>query len=204
MIRIALIEDNKALRENYKDYLTMSGNFEVIWDFDSIEDALSENVAEPNVLLLDINLPGLSAVEGFPQLKKKFAKAYIIILTAFDSSNYVKDLLKLGAHGYLLKSMRMTEIQGAIESVLEGGFSIAPIAAKHLVNEFKYDPLEELRSQLTKREFELVKLLAEGLTYNEAAERLFVTNFTINQHLKNIYIKLGINSKAELISKLIK
>jgi DNA-binding NarL/FixJ family response regulator len=204
MIKLALIEDNKALRDNYKDYLTMAGNFDVIWDFESIEDALSADVVEPKVLLLDVNLPGLSAVEGFPQVKAKFPKSYIIILTAFDSSSYVKDLLKLGAHGYLLKTMRMTEIHRGIESVLEGGFSIAPNAAKHLVQEFKHDPLEDLRSQLTKREFELVKLLSEGLTYNEAAERLFVTSFTINQHLKSIYTKLGVNSKAELISKLIK
>lgn len=204
MIKIALIEDNKALRDNFKDYLTMIGNFEVIWDFDSIEKVLVADVSEPNVLLLDINLPGLSAVEGFPLVKAKFPKAYIIILTAYDSSDYVKDLLRLGAHGYLLKIMRMTDIHRGIESVLEGGFSIAPNAAKHLVDEFKYDPLEELRSQLTKREFELVKLLSEGLTYNEAADRLFVTSFTINQHLKSIYKKLGVNSKSELISKLIK
>lgn len=97
MIKLALIEDNKALRDNYRDYLTMAGNFEVIWDFDSIEDALSAEVAEPKVLLLDVNLPGLSAVEGFPQVKAKFPKSYIIILTAFDSSDYVKDLLRLRA-----------------------------------------------------------------------------------------------------------
>jgi len=98
----------------------------------------------------------------------------------------------------------MSEIHRGIESVLDGGFSISPHAAKHLIAEYRHDPIEEMKEKLTKREFELVKLLSEGLTYNEAADRLFVTSFTINQHLKHIYLKLGVKSKAELMSKMIK
>lgn len=204
MIKIALIEDNKPLRDNYVDYLTMTGSFEILWTFDSIEEAIKSDVEEPRVLLLDVNLVGMSAVEGFHLIKEKFPKAVIIILTAYDTNDYVKELLKKGANGYLLKSVSMSDIHKGIESVLDGGFSISPHAAKHIVAEYRHDPIQELESKLTKREFELVQLLAEGLTYNEAADRLFVTSFTINQHLKHIYIKLGVKSKAELMALMIK
>ncbi|MCF8283979.1 MAG: response regulator transcription factor [Sphingobacteriales bacterium] len=204
MIKLALIEDNKALRDNYVDYLTMTGSFEVLWTFDSIEEVIKTSLEEPRVILLDVNLVGMSAVEGFHLIKEKFPKSIIIILTAYDTNDYVKELLKKGAHGYLLKSVSMSEIHRGIESVLDGGFSISPHAAKHLIAEYRHDPIEDMKEKLTKREFELVKLLSEGLTYNEAADRLFVTSFTINQHLKHIYLKLGVKSKAELMSKMIK
>ena len=204
MIKLALIEDNKALRDNYVDYLTMTGSFEVLWTFDSIEEVIKTSLEEPRVILLDVNLVGMSAVVGFHLIKEKFPKSIIIILTAYDTNDYVKELLKKGAHGYLLKSVSMSEIHRGIESVLDGGFSISPHAAKHLIAEYRHDPIEDMKEKLTKREFELVKLLSEGLTYNEAADRLFVTSFTINQHLKHIYLKLGVKSKAELMSKMIK
>ncbi len=204
MINIGLIEDNESLRENYIEFLEMDGNFKVQWCFDSIEDTIKSANQEPKVILLDINLRGISAIDGFKLIKNKFPNSLIIMLTAHDASEYVKELLKLGANGYILKTASMLDIQKGIESVIEGGFSISPNAAKHLIADYRFDPIEELRSKLTKREFELVQLLAEGLSYKEAADRLFVTTFTINQHLKHIYAKLGIKSKAELMAKMIK
>lgn len=204
MINIGLIEDNESLRENYIEFLEMNEEFKVIWSFDSIEDTIANDINEPKVILLDINLKGISAIEGFKSIKEKFKNSLIIMLTAHDSSEYVKELLKQGANGYILKTASMLDIQKGIESVIEGGFSISPNAAKHLIADYRFDPIEELRSKLTKREFELVQLLAEGLSYKEAADRLFVTTFTINQHLKHIYVKLGIKSKAELMAKMIK
>lgn len=204
MINIGLIEDNESLRENYVEFLEMNDEFKVIWSFDSIEDTIASDINEPKVILLDINLRGISAIEGFKLIKAKFANSLIIMLTAHDSSEYVKELLKQGANGYILKTASMLDIQKGIESCIEGGFSISPNAAKHLIADYRFDPIEELRSKLTKREFELVQLLAEGLSYKEAADRLFVTTFTINQHLKHIYVKLGIKSKAELMAKMIK
>lgn len=204
MINIGLIEDNNSLRENYVEYFQMTGVFNVLWTFDSIEQTIKEDLENPNVILLDINLNGMSALQGFKDIKKKFPNAYVIMLTAFDTGDYVKELLKQGAHGYMLKTATMAEIHKAIESVIEGGFSISPNAAKHIIADYRFDPLDEIKAKLTKREFELVQLLAEGLSYKEAADRLFVTTFTINQHLKHIYAKLGINSKAELMAKMIK
>lgn len=204
MIKVGIVEDNIDLRANYSEFLDMSGQYSVVWMYDGVEDFLSADPETPNVILLDINLTGMSGVEGFPLIKAKFPLAHIIILSAYDNEEYVKELLKKGASGYILKTASMSEIQKYIEAVLEGGFSISPNAARHLVAEYRHDPIEELKSQLTKREYELVKLLAEGLSYKEAAERLFVTTFTINQHLKHIYNKLGINSKAELMAKMIK
>jgi DNA-binding NarL/FixJ family response regulator len=204
MINVGLIEDNESLRDNYIEFLEMNGSFKVLWYFDSIEDTLKSTIQDPKVILFDINLRGISAIEGFQAVKNKFPNSLIIMLTAHDANSYVKELLKLGANGYILKTSSMLDIQKGIEAVIEGGFSISPNAAKHLIADYRFDPIEELRSKLTKREFELVQLLAEGLSYKQAADRLFVTKFTINQHLKHIYAKLGIKSKAELMAKMIK
>lgn len=204
MIKVGIVEDNKDLRANYSEFLDMSGQYSVVWMFDGIEDFNAADPETPQVILLDINLVGMSGVEGFKFIKQKFPLAQIIVLTAYDNEEYVRELLKKGANGYVLKTSSMSEIQKSIEAVLEGGFSISPNAARHLVADFRHNPIEELKDKLTKREYELVQLLAEGLSYKEAAERLFVTTFTINQHLKHIYNKLGINSKAELMAKMIK
>ncbi len=204
MIKIGIIEDNIDLRANYSEYLNLTGQFEILWMFDGIEDLLDSKSDSPNVILLDINLKGINGVDGFPMIKKRFPASHIMVLSAYDNEGYVKDLLKLGASGYILKTASMFEIQKAIESVIDGGFSISPNAARHLIADYRHNPIDELKGLLTKREFELVELLAEGLTYKEAADRLFVTTFTINQHLKHIYTKLGINSKAELMAKMIK
>lgn len=204
MIKIGIVEDNKDLRANYSEYLDLTGQFQILWMFDGVEELLDSDSQAPNVILLDINLKGISGVDGLPMIKKRYPTSHVIILTAYDNEEFVKDLLKMGASGYILKTASIFEIQKAIESVLEGGFSISPNAARHLVADYRHNPIEELKDKLTKREFELVELLAEGLTYKEAADRLFVTTFTINQHLKHIYNKLGINSKAELMAKMIK
>jgi DNA-binding NarL/FixJ family response regulator len=204
MINIGLIEDNESLRNNYIEFLQINGSFNVLWSYDSIEDTIKTDLGEPSVILLDINLRGISAIEGFKSIKQKFPNSLIIMLTAHDSGEYVKELLKQGANGYILKTSSMLEIHKGIESVIEGGFTISPNAARHLIADYRFDPLDELKSKLTKREFELVQILAEGLSYKEAADRLFVTTFTINQHLKHIYVKLGVKSKAELMAKLIK
>lgn len=204
MIKIGIVEDNKDLRANYSEFLDMTGQYSVVWMYDGIEDLMSDDAEAPQVILLDINLVCMSGVEGFPHIHKRYPLAQIIVLTAYDNEEFVRELLRKGAHGYVLKTSSMSEIQKAIEAVIEGGFSISPNAARHLVADFRHNPIEELKDKLTKREYELVQLLAEGLSYKEAADRLFVTTFTINQHLKHIYNKLGINSKAELMAKMIK
>ena len=204
MIKIGIVEDNKDLRANYSEFLDMSGQYSVVWMYDGVEDLMADDAEAPHVILLDINLVGMSGVEGFPHIQKRYPLAQVIVLTAYDNEEFVRELLRKGAHGYVLKTSSMSEIQKAIEAVLEGGFSISPNAARHLVADFRHNPIEELKDKLTKREYELVQLLAEGLSYKEAADRLFVTTFTINQHLKHIYNKLGINSKAELMAKMIK
>lgn len=204
MIKIGIVEDNKDLRANYSEYLDLTGQFQILWMFDGIEELLESEAQAPNVILLDINLRGISGIDGFPMIKKCYPNSHIIILTAYDNEEFVKDLLKMGVSGYILKTASIFEIQKAIESVFDGGFSISPNAARHLIADYRYNPIEELKDKLTKREFELVQLLAEGLTYKAAAERLLVTTFTVNQHLKHIYNKLEINSKAELMAKMIK
>lgn len=165
MLKIAIIEDSRALRENYIDYFSIKGKFQIIWSTDNIEEVISSTLEEPKVILLDINLLGMNAVEGFQLLKQKFSNSYIIILTAFDNTDYVKTLVKKGVNGYLLKSISLAEIHKSIEQVIEQGFTITPKATKQLL-----ENKEDIGISLTKREVEIARLISEGCSYNEASK----------------------------------
>lgn len=198
MVKLAIIEDSKALRENYIDYFSIKGKFQIIWSTDNINEVLSANLVVPKVILLDVNILGVNAVDSFQLLKQKYPNSYIIILTAFDNTDYVKTLVKKGVNGYLLKSISLAEIHRGIELLIDQGFTITPQASNQLLVSKEY-----IGNSLTKREVQIAKLISEGCSYNEASKKLLITNYTINQHLKNIYRKLGVSSKRELILKVI-
>lgn len=198
MIKLAIIEDSKALRENYTDYFTIRGNFQILWTSDDIEEVIKTELIHPDVILLDINLLGTNAVDGFHSLKNKFPKSYIVILTAFDSLDYVKSLVRKGVNGYILKSISLADIYSSILNLIEEEFSISPKISHQILT-----ITDNQTNNLTKREVEILKLIAEGHSHKEASDKLLISNYTINQHLKNIYKKLGVHSKKELIQKVV-
>lgn len=191
MNKIAIIEHNKALRENYLDYFSMMGKLNVLWSADSIDDVLVNTYDAPRVLLLDLNLLNINT-EGYSILKQKYPNTNIVIISRFDINDSENDLIERGVDGYLIESMNLSEIHKKIESFID--CTISEITNK---NDCR------IALKLTNREHEIVKLISEGLSYVEASERLLITAYTINQHLKNIYKKLGVNTKRELILKMI-
>ncbi len=194
MNKVAIIEHNKALRENYLDYFSMMGKLNVLWSADSLDDVLVNTYDAPRVLLLDLNLLNTN-IEGYSILKQKYPNTNIVIISRFEINDSENDLIERGVDGYLIESMNLSEIHNKIESFIE--CTISEITNNTNKNDCR------IALKLTKREHEIVKLISEGLSYVEASERLMITAYTINQHLKNIYKKLGVNTKRELILKMI-
>ncbi|UYQ92365.1 response regulator transcription factor [Chitinophaga horti] len=204
MINIGIIEDNHFQLNNYKEFLEDFQECRVVFSCRSMEEfrELPYKDPEVKVILLDISLPGESGIEGMQELKQRFPDAKIIVLSGHDDKEYVIESIMKGASGYIIKTSRLMEIYHSILDAVNQGGTLSPKAAHLLINHINKDPLESVKDKLTKREYELLTLLKEGYSYKEMADKLFVTVFTINQHLKKVYQKLNVTSKSELISRI--
>jgi DNA-binding NarL/FixJ family response regulator len=204
MINIGIIEDNHFQLNNYKEFLEDFQECKVVFACKSMEEFKSLPFKNPDVkvILLDISLPGESGIQGMQELKQIYPEAKIIVLSGHDGKQYVIESIKKGASGYIIKTSRLMEIYHSILDTVNQGGTLSPKAAHLLISYINKDPLENIKHKLTKREYELLALLKEGYSYKEMADKLYVTVFTINQHLKKIYQKLNVASKSELISKI--
>ncbi|WPQ65717.1 response regulator transcription factor [Chitinophaga sancti] len=204
MINIGIIEDNYFQLNNYREFLEDFQECKVIFACKSMEEfrELSFKEADVNVILLDISLPGESGIQGMHELRRIYPDAKIIVLSGHDGKHYVIESIRKGANGYIIKTSRLMEIYHSILDAISEGSTLSPKAAHMLINHINKDPLEDIRHKLTKREYELLALLKEGYSYKEMADKLFVTVFTVNQHLKKVYQKLNVATKSELISKI--
>lgn len=206
MTRIGIIEDNVFLLNNYKEFFQDYPDLHVAFGHLSLEsfEAAAEKklVLEPDIVLLDITLPGKSGLEGILSIRNFFPLAKILMLSAHDKESYVITAIRNGACGYIMKNGSLLHLYQAIRDVQEQGASISPRAAYILMGHLNNKLEDQLDGMLTKREIEIVHLLQEGLTYKEMAERMYLSVFTINHHLKKIYQKLNVQSRGQLISRL--
>lgn len=208
MIKVGLIDDNYFLLNNYKEFLQDFSDITIVFTCTSLED-LNKNIRhgifiqEPDVVLLDIILPGLPGIEEVKKLSHIYPTCKVIVLSKYEDQQYIIQSLLSGASGFLSKNSKPMDIYSSIQDVYNSGASLSPQVAKKLIDHLKGNVIELLAARLTKREIELVDLLKEGLTYKEMAERLYVSVYTVNHHLKNIYHKLGVESKSQLISKIL-
>lgn len=208
MIKVGLIDDNYFLLNNYKEFLQDFPDITIVFSFQSLQELAKVirqglHVQSPDVALLDVNQSHQSGPAGVQSMMEFFPSTRVILLSNDDDEKYIVEALKAGASGYLIKSSKLVDIYSSIRDVYDAGACLSPAAAKKLIDHLKGDVTEQLASRLTKREIELVNLLKEGFTYKEMAKRMFVSVYTINHHLKNIYQKLGVESKSELISKIL-
>jgi DNA-binding NarL/FixJ family response regulator len=206
--KIGIIEDSDKLLQNYITFFDAQENYEVCWAFSSIDEFIlgsKKKLTKPKIILLDLNLPGISGIEGIKILKKYFPKANIVILSAFSNSNQIIQAFGKGAEGYLVKGAPMTEIKRLLDNYHQGdGYAISPIVAKKIIDSsFKnIKDKEAMLSFLTRREKEITRLIVNGLTYKEVGEILFIQPTTVNHHLKKIYAKMGVSRKADLVNKI--
>jgi len=175
-------------------------SFEKIVRFDCVE-ALLESTLSLNgfIILLDINLPGMTGIEGIPHIKKTFRDIEILMISVLTDSQNIFDAICAGASGYLDKDTSLSKIKEAIINVHEGGSAITPAIARKVFDYFQ--PSNKIMETLTERESEVVKGIVDGLSYKLIADRLDISINTIRKYIRQIYQKLQINSKGELISK---
>jgi DNA-binding NarL/FixJ family response regulator len=195
---ISVIEDNAIFRENMVAYIQQLEHYFLLGAYENFEDAFSDFKTgnHPDIVLMDIGLPGINGIEGTKKIKQQFPKTELIIVTVFEDSNMVFEALKAGACGYLTKSLGLPELTKALEDLKKGGAPMSNKIAKMVVESFQ---LNHQDNTLSKREKEVLTLLAKGKTYSNIAEELFVSKTTVRTHIRNIYQKLHVNSKAEAI-----
>jgi DNA-binding NarL/FixJ family response regulator len=207
MINVAIIEDDRDIREGIQKYI--SHQPEMICEIadESVERFLSRSFERdyPDVFLMDIGLPGMSGLNGTALIKDSHPEVDIIMLTVYTDWDRIFGALRAGASGYLLKNTPLADIKRSIEIVRSGGAAMAPQIARKVMEFFggqkatKREPDASGPERLTPREKEIVIGLTDGLSYKLIADRMSVSLDTIRFHVKNVYRKLHVNSKGEVI-----
>ena len=199
MIKISIVEDDKEIRESLAILIEGTEGFTCESHYGSCEDAL-ESIEDdaPDVILMDINLPGMTGIEGSKLIKQKLSKTEIIMLTISDDDKDVFDSLCAGACGYLRKNTPPVKILEAIKEADNGGAPMSMEIARLVVGSFRK---ETQSTGLTNREKEVLKSLCDGYSYKKISEELFIDINTVKFHIRNIYHKLEVNSKGEAIAK---
>jgi DNA-binding NarL/FixJ family response regulator len=204
MAIIGIVEDNVKIRDLIQRYLDMQEDMDCPVAKDSVEEMLEylEKHQAPDVLLMDIQLPGMSGIKGMEIIKSKYPDIDIIMLTIYHDSHKIFDSLKAGASGYLLKHTSLPEIKESIDNLLKGGAPMSPQIARKVITHFNDQaPQKNPDSMLTDREQDIVNGLVDGLSYKLIADRFDISIDTVRAHIRNIYKKLHVNSKAEVIAK---
>jgi len=207
-IKIGFIEDNELLLENYKEYFESSDEFTCTFAFGTIPDLFtymkSNYLAIPDIVLLDIQLPEINGIEGIPLLQERLAGTRIVMMTAFDDKESVMSAFSNGAAGFLTKNMSLSAVSEALLSLLNNGAALCPSAARVLIASVgqKMQKINSIINRLTPREREIARFIKSGLSYQQIADQLFISARTVNQHLKHIYQKVGVNSRSQLAAKM--
>jgi DNA-binding NarL/FixJ family response regulator len=197
--RIVIIEDNIPLGKAFEEIINSNDNYKVIDNYSNCEDAIENLINDsPDIILMDIDLPGINGVEGTKIIKKKTPKVNIIMITVYENSEMVFDALCSGACGYLTKNLKPQELINALEEAVSGGAPMSINIAKMVVNSFQKKSSDIV---LSEREKDVLTFLAEGNSYDSISEKLFISKNTIKFHLKNIYIKLQVHSNIEAVLK---
>jgi DNA-binding NarL/FixJ family response regulator len=196
--RIVIVEDNEMVREGFVVVFGSINKYFVANAYSNCEDMIRNlEKDDPDIIIMDIELPGMSGIEGIERVKAKRPEVDIIVNSIYENSGLVFKALMAGATGYITKNTTHLELLAAIEEVINGGAPMSMKIAKMVVSSFK----RNTNSILTHRETEILHLLAEGKSYSMIAEELFISKETAKAHLRNIYQKLQVNSKSGAIER---
>jgi DNA-binding NarL/FixJ family response regulator len=195
-IEIVVIEDDEIIREGYTLLIGQTEGYHVVNSYASFDEA-AKTIAEdgPDVILLDIELPGTNGIQAIPKLKKMLPHVYILILTVYESEKMIFEALANGASGYLTKNTAAAKIIESIREVKNGGGPMSVNIARMVIKSFQRNQ----ESPLSKRETQILEQIAEGKSRSQVANELFIDLETVRSHIKNIYLKLDVNSRADAI-----
>ena len=196
--RVMIVEDDQEIRNSFSLIVNSSQRFVVVGAYGDCEEAISNlNRDKPEIVLMDIELPGMNGIKGTQIIKEKAPNTEVIMVTVYEDSELVFEALKAGASGYITKSANYMELLSALEEIIRGGAPMSSRIARMVIDNYHINP----NSPLTKRETTILQLISEGKTYTQISEELFISKETAKTHIKNIYSKLQVNSKSEAIAK---
>ncbi len=201
--RVAVVEDNSGLREQLERILKSAPGICCVGTFSSGEQALEGMTAvQPDVILMDINLPGMSGIECVARLRKDLSAAHVIMLTVYEDSERIFQALQAGADGYLVKTSPTKTLLQAIEDVYMGGSPMSSHIARKVVRQFRQaeSPSDETKS-LSPRERETMELLAGGYVYKEIADKMGISSETVRTYIKNACKKLHVRNRIEAVAR---
>jgi len=202
LIRVMIVEDNPYIREGWTTILDSDKKIVVKSSFRSCEDALeSEDIAWTDIILLDIQLPGLMGSDGVEKFLEINPKLAIIMITVLEDSEHIFKSLQNGAIGYLIKKVSPDELVQAVKDAFEGGSPMSPAIARKVIASMQLKPKMQKEYSLTERETEVLSLLGEGNSYSSIADEIHLSVDGVGYHIRNIYRKLQVNSKAEAVAK---
>ncbi|MGI5836787.1 MAG: response regulator [Chloroflexota bacterium] len=203
IIKVLLVDDHAILREGIRALLALSKDIEVVGEAGDGQQAIEQvQQLTPDVVLMDIAMPGLDGLEATRRIKERFKNVKVLILTQHENREYVFPILKAGADGYVLKKAAGTELISAIRAVNEGGAFLYPTVAKTVVEDYLRPDgtvTDRRHPRLTDREIEVLKLVAEGKSNREIADLLCLSPKTVNGHRTNIMDKLDLHNRTELV-----
>jgi DNA-binding NarL/FixJ family response regulator len=200
MIHVVLADDHPVVRAGVKTMLERESDLHVVGEIgDGTQVESLTRYWQPDVLVLDVNMPGLDPVATTRRLREQHPRLHILVLTAYDDDAYVTGLLSAGATGYLLKEEALDTLVAAIRAVARGESWLSQRIAGRLARKAVAPARAAEAEPLTPREREVLRLLALGLSNDEIAERLFITKRTVQNHVSAIYGKLGLDSRAEAV-----
>lgn len=200
-VTVGIVEDHEEFRKSLVFLVSSNNEYVVEWSFGSVEEAIESKKAT-DVVLLDINLPRITGLEAIQVFKNMWPETKIVMLTILEDEYNIMTAIKNGADGYILKKTNPQKILDAIQQVFEGGAALTPMVAKQVLSFFKPAPKEkEHVSLLTRREQEILSYIVSGITNEQIAVELFISTQTVRNHIKNIYEKLHVHSRAQVVVK---
>jgi DNA-binding NarL/FixJ family response regulator len=202
-ISLAIVEDLAEVREGLKQFISLNPEFSILDTFQTAEEALYDlPKLHPDIVIMDINLPGMSGIECIRQVKKKTPRTQFMMFTVYENDEKVFEALKAGASGYLLKNTGLLQLVEALKELHNGGSPMSANIARKLVTIFREEHADAQPTlSLSKRENEILQFLSKGLLYKEIADQLTISVSTVRQHIHKIYEKLHVQNRTEAINK---
>jgi DNA-binding NarL/FixJ family response regulator len=205
-IAVSIVEDNDKLRDTLARVLNRAEGFHCVSDYASAEDALNHlPQVRPDVVLMDINLPGMNGVECVRQLKQLLPQTQVMMLTVYEDTENIFNALTAGASGYMLKRTSSPELLEAIKEVSRGGSPMTMHIARKVVQSFqKTAATAPSAENLSEREQQVLDLLSQGLMYKEIADKLEISYETVHTYIRRIYEKLQVRTRTEAVAKFLR
>jgi DNA-binding NarL/FixJ family response regulator len=202
-ITLAIVEDLDEVRDGLKNFISLSQDFKVLDTFKTAEEAVNDLPGlKPDIVIMDINLPGMNGIECIRQIKDKTPDTQFMMFTVYENDEKVFEALKAGASGYLLKNTGLVQLIESLKELHNGGSPMSANIARKLVTLFREDQKETTTLEiLSNRENEILQLLSKGLLYKEIADQLSISVSTVRQHIHHIYEKLHVQNRTEAINK---